>query len=133
MIRRTEAGSHQLLLVRRSDNGRWAPVTGIVDPGEQPAAAAAREALEEAGVRIAVDRLASVMAHPLTSHPNGDLAYYLDHTFSCTWLEGDPYPADEESTDVAWVPADDLPSMEPSHRQRIDTVLAEDPTTRFLP
>ena len=81
---------------------------------------------------IRVDRLASVIAQPLTAHPNGDLAHYLDHTFACTWLEGDPYPADDESTDVAWRSVDDLPPMEPAHRSRIDTVLAEDPITRFL-
>ena len=39
-----------MLLVKRSDNGAWTPVTGIVDPGEEPAVAAAREALEETGV-----------------------------------------------------------------------------------
>ena len=49
-----------ILCVRRSDNGAWTPVTGIVDPGEEPAVAAAREALEEADVRIDVRRLLSV-------------------------------------------------------------------------
>ena len=28
----------RILLGRRSDNGNWAPITGIVDPGEEPAA-----------------------------------------------------------------------------------------------
>ncbi|MBP0661747.1 NUDIX domain-containing protein, partial [Mycobacterium tuberculosis] len=36
----------RVLLVRRSDNGWWTPVTGIVDPGEHPADAAVREAHE---------------------------------------------------------------------------------------
>lgn len=49
----------EVLLVRRSDNGAWAPVTGIVDPGEEPAVCAAREAREEAGIEIQVDRLVS--------------------------------------------------------------------------
>jgi 8-oxo-dGTP pyrophosphatase MutT (NUDIX family) len=65
---------HEVLLVERSDNGRWAPVTGIVDPGEEPAIAAAREALEETGVVISVDRLASTDAHPEIVHVNGDRA-----------------------------------------------------------
>ena len=30
----------RILLGRRSDNGNWAPITGIVDPGEEPAATA---------------------------------------------------------------------------------------------
>ena len=37
-------------MVKRSDNGEWTPVTGIVDPGEEPAVGAVREALEETGV-----------------------------------------------------------------------------------
>ena len=37
----------EVLCVRRSDNGAWTPVTGIVDPGEEPAVAAARELAEE--------------------------------------------------------------------------------------
>ena len=47
----------EMLLGRRSDNGALTPVTGIVDPGEEPADAACREAHEEAGVVIRVDRL----------------------------------------------------------------------------
>jgi 8-oxo-dGTP pyrophosphatase MutT (NUDIX family) len=30
----------EVLLIERADNGIWAPVTGIVDPGEEPADAA---------------------------------------------------------------------------------------------
>ena len=40
----------RLLLGRRSDNGLWAVVSGILEPGEQPAHAAVREVLEEGGV-----------------------------------------------------------------------------------
>jgi len=42
----------EVLLTRRADNGQWAPVTGIVDPGEEPGVAARREAREETGVDI---------------------------------------------------------------------------------
>ena len=42
----------RLLLTRRADNGQWAPITGILDPGEEPAVGAAREALEETGVVV---------------------------------------------------------------------------------
>jgi 8-oxo-dGTP pyrophosphatase MutT (NUDIX family) len=49
---------NEVLLVRRSDTGAWTPVTGIIDPGEQPAAAAVRETLEEADVVVTADSLA---------------------------------------------------------------------------
>ena len=51
---------HRVLLVRRSDNGAWTPVTGIVDPGENPALTCLREAHEEAGVEIEVLALAQL-------------------------------------------------------------------------
>ena len=94
----------QVLLVRRSDNGHWTPITGIVDPGEEPAVSAAREALEETGTRIRVDRLVATGAHPEMVHANGDRAAYLDLTFACTWLEGEAHVADDESSDVRWFP-----------------------------
>ena len=48
----------EVLLVRRSDDGTWTPVKGIMDPGEEVGQSAIRECLEETGVRITVDRLA---------------------------------------------------------------------------
>ena len=131
VVRRAQGSTEKLLLVRRADNGAWSPVTGIIDPGEQPAKAAQREVLEETGVHISVDRLTSVAAQSLTTHVNGDQVYYLDHTFDCTWTGGDPYPADDESVDVAWVPVSELPPMDPVLRRRIDVVLSGQPETSF--
>lgn len=126
-----DSDARHVLLVRRADNGWWTPVTGIVDPGEHPARSAIREALEEAGVHIRVDRLASVgVSRPIT-HPNGDRAQYLDHTFACTHLEGEPHPADDENTDVRWFPVDDLPDMPPHMLARIDAGLADEERTRL--
>ena len=121
----------EVLMVRRSDNGAWTPVTGIVDPGEEPAVAAAREVWEEAGVRVRVDRLASTGAHPEIVHANGDRAAYLDLTFACTWLEGEAHVADDESTDVRWWPVDALPPMSDSMSRRIADALADEREARF--
>jgi 8-oxo-dGTP pyrophosphatase MutT (NUDIX family) len=122
----------QLLLVQRSDNGQWSPVTGIVDPGEHPGVAARREVLEETGVVVTVDRLASVQALPRTTHVNGDLATYLDHTFACSHVSGEPVVGDDESLSVGWFPVGALPPMQLSYRDRIADVLADDPVTRFV-
>ena len=115
----------EVLLGRRSDNGALTPVTGIVDPGEEPAVAAAREAQEEAGVVIRVDRLAWVHQIPRITYENGDQSDYLDLTFRCTWLEGEPFPVDGEMTEVGWFRLDDLPELDAEMRQRIAFALPE--------
>jgi len=121
----------RVLLVRRADNGHWTPVTGIPEPGEEPAVAAAREALEEAGVRIRVDRLASTAVHGEIVHANGDRATYLDLTFACTWLEGEAHVADDESSDVRWWPVTGLPPMSEVMVARIDAALSGEREARF--
>lgn len=120
-----------VLLVRRADNGAWTPITGIVDPGEEPAVAARREALEETGVEISVDRLASVSAGTPVTHVNGDRAIYLDHTFACSWVSGEARVADEESVDVLWAPLDDLPPMAAPMLARVEAGCADEERARF--
>ena len=132
VIRREAAdGGLELLLVRRSDTGEWAPVTGILDPGEEPAVGARREAAEETGVAIRVDRLASVGASPPMTHVNGDRAVYLDHTFACTWVSGEAVVGDDESVEVRWFAVDALPPISPRLRERVDAALADEVATRF--
>ena len=123
---------NEVLLVQRSDTGAWSPVTGIVDPGEQPGVAARREVLEETGVHVSVDRLAAVEALPPMTHVNGDQATYLDLTFACTYLRGDAHVADDESVDVRWFRLDALPAIQQSVRDRMEAALAGDPVTRFV-
>jgi predicted RNase H-like nuclease/ADP-ribose pyrophosphatase YjhB (NUDIX family) len=128
VIRRGE----EVLLVRRADNGRWTPVTGITDPGEEPAVTAAREAMEETGVRIRVDRLAATSVHPEVTYDNGDRAAYLDLTFACTWLEGEAHVADDESSDVRWWPLSGLPEMSDLMLSRIEAATSDEREARFV-
>lgn len=117
----------EVLLVRRADTGVWSPVTGIVDPGEDPHVAAIREVWEEAAVRAEVTSLVWVSAGDLVSHVNGDQARYLDHTFRCRYLEGDPRLGDDENVEVGWFAVDELPDLPPMFAQRIAVALADPP------
>ena len=121
-----------VLLTRRADTGAWAPVTGILDPGEEPAIGAAREALEECGVVVRVDRLASVSATPEVLHVNGDRSVYLDLTFACSWVEGEARVADDENLEVAWWPLTQLPPMAPDLVARIEAAVSGEVAARFL-
>lgn len=109
----------RILLIRRSDTGEWAPITGIVDPAEEPAVALVREAKEEADVDIEVERLASTWVTPPVVYANGDRAQYLDLSFRCRYLGGDPKPVDGEALEAAWFPLDELPPMRREFAERI--------------
>ena len=109
----------RVLLVQRADNGRWAPVSGIVDPGEHPEETVVREALEEAGVTCEVEALAWVNVTEPISYPNGDVSQYLDLTYRCRWLGGEPYVADDESLDVRWFSLDALPPLAEVDLERV--------------
>ncbi|HET7398872.1 MAG TPA: NUDIX domain-containing protein [Intrasporangium sp.] len=130
VVRGADAGP-EVLLVRRADNGSWTPVTGIVDPGEDPHVTAVREVLEEASVVAEVERLVWVAAGDVVTHPNGDRAQYLDHTFRCAWVSGEPVPGDDECTDAGWFAPHALPQMPERHRVRVEWALADEPGVRL--
>lgn len=117
-----------VLLGRRSDTGALTPITGVVDPGEEPADAAVREAWEEACVRIRVDALAWVHQIPRVTYANGDQSDYLDLTFRCSWLSGEPQPGDGEMTDLAWHPLPGPAEMAQRMRARVEAALEAGPT-----
>jgi ADP-ribose pyrophosphatase YjhB (NUDIX family) len=125
--------TQEVLLVKRSDNGEWTPVTGIVDPGEDPHVTAVREVEEEACVVAEVERLVWVSASQVVTHLNGDLAQYLDHTFRCRWVSGEPRPGDDESTDAGWFAIDALPEMAPRFHDRIAVAVHNPPDVRLGP
>ncbi len=77
----------EILLVRRADNNEWTPVTGIIDPGEEPAVAARREVLEEAAVDAVAQRLTWVHVLAPTEYDNGDRTQYLDLVFRFRWIK----------------------------------------------
>jgi 8-oxo-dGTP pyrophosphatase MutT (NUDIX family) len=118
-------GDGRVLLGRRADNGRWAVVSGILDPGEEPARAALREVLEETGVVAEVVALTAVSAGDVITYPNGDRAQYLDLCFWCRHLSGEAHVADDESLEVGWFAPDALPEpLNPSSVERIARTLA---------
>ena len=120
-----------VLLVRRADNGRWALVSGILEPGEQPAVGLVREIQEETAVEAIAEHLVSVESLPPSSYPNGDQVQYLDLCFRCRPLRGEPRVNDDESLDVRWWPLTDLPPLDPRELTLIKYALSPDPQPIF--
>jgi ADP-ribose pyrophosphatase YjhB (NUDIX family) len=131
VVVRPGAHGDEVLLVRRADNGAWTPVTGIIDPGEEPAVAGAREVLEETEVVAVAERLAWVHTLPPMTYANGDRSQYLDLTFRFRWVSGEPGPGDGENTEARWYPVGALPEMSAEMRARVAAGLALDGPTRF--
>ena len=110
----------QVLLIERSDNRAWTPVTGVVEPGENPADCAVREVFEESGIHAVARRLAWVHVTRPIVHVNGDHAQYLDHVFRMDWVGGEPFPADDESLQARWFDLADTPDMSDDMCRRIE-------------
>ena len=110
----------EVLCVRRADNGAWTPVTGIVDPGEEPAVVARPT------------RLLSVEVVGPVTYGNGDVTTYLDVAFACEWAQGRPEPADGENTEARFVRADRLPPMNARFTRTIARALSGEPSAVFL-
>ena len=122
----------EILLGRRSDNGKWSLIAGVLDPGEQPADAVIREVREETGVEAVVERLIGVALHPVV-YPNGDRCEYLDVWFRCQAVGGRAQVNDDESLAVEWFPVDALPALDPWVRLRIEKALKDEPSAWYAP
>jgi ADP-ribose pyrophosphatase YjhB (NUDIX family) len=121
----------QVLLGRRSDNGRWTLITGILEPGEEPGPGLLREIEEETGVVAELERLVAVNVFDPVTFPNGDRAEFLNVVFRCRYVSGEARVNDDESTDVRWFPLDGLPDMPAKHLQGLRWALEAGPEPYF--
>jgi 8-oxo-dGTP pyrophosphatase MutT (NUDIX family) len=110
----------EILLHRRSDNGKWAIMGGIPDPDEQLADALVREVWEETGVTVEPQRVTGVYTSPIITYPNGDTAQYVIVAFRCRPLRGTPRVNDDESLEVRYFKLDELPELSQAHLLRIE-------------
>jgi 8-oxo-dGTP pyrophosphatase MutT (NUDIX family) len=120
----------RVLLVQRADNGRWALVTGILEPGEQPAVGAVREVEEETGVIAEAERLLSVTVLPPVKYHNDDEWQSLNVTFRCRATSHEARVNDDESIAVGWFALNELPDIPDRHREAIQEALTNG-ATRF--
>lgn len=104
----------RLLLVREAQTGLWQTVGGSIEPDEAPVEAAAREAAEEAGIVVEIDRLRTVLGGPQfrLTYPNGDLVSYVSIVFDVHVVAGEPRADGDESVAVAWFAPDELRAAE---------------------
>ena len=121
----------QVLLVRRADNGRWTLITGMLDPGEEPAAGTLREVQEEAGVVAEIEHMIHVGSHGPITFPNGDQCTFLNVAFRCRYVSGEARVNDDESVDVGWFSLARLPALSDRHTLLLKLALEADGVPSF--
>ncbi|MGB1287950.1 MAG: NUDIX domain-containing protein, partial [Aggregatilineales bacterium] len=126
----------EVLLQQRSDNGLWGNPGGGIDPGETPAQAAIREAYEETGLEIEIERIVGIYGgqNMIFTYPHGDEVAVNSVTFQCKILSGTPHAHDDESLQVAWFKPDNLPeTMMPVQRLRTLHAFERDTPYFYIP
>jgi mutator protein MutT len=98
----------RILIARRragtTFGGLWELPGGGCREGEAPADCAAREVLEETGLRVRVERAAARLVH---AYPEFTVEL---HAFFCSVLEGEAQPLASDA--VAWVTREELAARE---------------------
>ena len=81
----------KVLLIQRSDDGKWAVPGGAMMAGESLTEACERETLEETGLKIQVNRLLSVYTSPhrLLTYPDGNKWQPVVLHFEAEIVEGE--------------------------------------------
>jgi ADP-ribose pyrophosphatase YjhB (NUDIX family) len=95
---------NEALLVLREDARIWALPAGRLEPGETYEQAAVREAREETGYEIALERLVGSYWRPQLPHGGSRVQVFAGRVTG-----GDPSQHDWESIEVRWFPLDALP------------------------
>jgi 8-oxo-dGTP pyrophosphatase MutT (NUDIX family) len=103
----------RLLLMREAQTGLWQTVGGMVDPDESPWDAAAREAREETGLTVRIDRLRSALGGPgyRVNYPNGDVCSYVSIVFDVGVVSGE-LSGDDEVAELRWFDRDEIGALD---------------------
>src|SRR5215470_1466694 len=114
----------EILLIKRSDNDNWALPGGAIDLGESTTQAGIRETKEETGVDCEITGLVGIYSDPrhvILYTSNGEVRQEFSIVLRARSVGGSPAPSNETS-DVRWVPTDQLGDyqMDQSMRLRVD-------------
>ncbi|KOU16351.1 MULTISPECIES: NUDIX domain-containing protein [unclassified Streptomyces] len=112
----------EVLLERRSDNGRWGMPGGVQEVGENIAGTVVREVLEETGIHVEVVGLVGIFTDPghVIAFADGEVRQEFSLCFRARPVGGE-IKVSSESFAVRWVPRSELDELDisPTTRQRL--------------
>ncbi|WP_016905748.1 NUDIX hydrolase [Streptomyces xiaopingdaonensis] len=110
----------RILLRRRADNGLWALPGGGMEPTESLPEAAVREVKEETGLDVEITGLVGTYTDPrhVVACTGGEVRRQCNVCFAARIAGGEP-ALSEESTELRFVPPDELDELSLHHTQRM--------------
>ncbi len=123
-----DSTKEQVLLHLRDDKPMWSLPGGPPDFGESFADAMIREANEETGYQIKINRLIGVYSNAdfwIFDYPDGNRAHAFAAAFECAVTGGKLKANMKDSLAVKWFPVADLPdNIMPMHPKVIDDCIS---------
>ena len=96
---------------RRTDNGRWGLIGGLVEMNETYTQAALREIREETGLEVQLESFLGIFHnHNIMVWSNGDAAHVISAMFTTRVASGEPR-IDEESYELRFFGKEELPDV----------------------
>lgn len=94
-----DENNEHILLIRRTDNDKWAVPGGYMEAGENFTEACAREVFEETGLQVQVKRLISIYTSPhiLLKYPDGNRWQLVVLHFEAKIMNGKLSQSDEST------------------------------------
>ena len=98
------------LFQRRTDNGLWGLIGGLVEMNETYEEAVLREIREETGMEVKLDSFLGIFHNHDMVWSNGDAAHVISAMFTASIVSGEPR-IDEESYELRFFGEDELPEL----------------------
>ncbi|WP_432021108.1 NUDIX hydrolase [Streptomyces sp. 1222.5] len=112
-----------VLMIQRSDNGRWALPGGGHDVGESISDTVVREVWEETGIKVEVVDVSGLYTDPghVMQYDDGEVRQQFSICFRTRLISGE-LRTSNETTQVRWVDPADLTELDvhPTMRLRIE-------------
>ena len=100
----------RILFQRRTDNGQWGLIGGLLEMNETYAQAALREIREETGLEVRLDSFLGIFHNHNMVWDNGDAAHFICAMFTAQIVSGEPR-IDEESYELRFFGKEELPPL----------------------
>ncbi len=100
----------RILFQRRTDNGRWGLIGGLLEMNETYEQAALREIREETGLEVKLESFLGIFHNHDMVWSNGDAAHVISAMYTASIVRGEPR-VDEESYELRFFGKDELPEL----------------------